>query len=271
MWRAAGVAILSLLLGAAAPAPGDWRAMDPENLLVVETSRGRVVVEMRPEMAPKAVERVKLLAREGVYDGLLFHRVVAGFVAQTGNPNNKDGGTSRHPDVAPEFHFLIPPEALAVVVERSDGREGFVGAVPFGAVSAAEQARRPDPRVRGWGAYCAGVVGMGRQADPGTANSEIFFMLQPARRLDHEYTAFGRVVQGFEAIQGLAVGEPPAAPDRMVRVRVAADLPPGERPRLEAMDPRGPAFRAKAAATMRAKGAAFTICDLEVPVRAVNG
>jgi peptidylprolyl isomerase len=142
-----------------------------------------------------------------------------------------------------------------------------VGATPFQAVSAAEQALRPDPRIRGWGAYCPGVMGMGRQADPGTANSEIFFMRAPARRLDHEYTVVGRVVSGFEAIRTVAVGEPPKVPDLMLKVRVLADLPPPERPRIEVMDTRGPAFQARLAALKRARGAAFSVCDVEVPSR----
>ena len=266
MRRALAVWAACLGLMAAAPAP-DWRPVDPENTLVVDSTRGRIVIELRPEFAPKGVERVKLLAREGVYDGLLFHRVIDGFVAQTGNPNNRDGGTSRHPDLPPEFHFRLPQGAAAIVVERSDGQEGFLGAVPFAAVSPAEAARAGDGRLRGWGAYCAGVVGMGRQANPGSANSEIFFMRAPARRLDHEYTVIGRVVSGLEVVRGVAVGEPPARPDAMTRVRVAADLSAAERPRLEVMDTRGPAFRARVAAAKRAKGAAFTVCDLEVPIR----
>lgn len=244
-----------------APDPSGWRALDPENTLVVDTSKGRIVVEMRPDFAPQAVARVKLLAREGVYDGLLFHRVIEGFVDQTGNPNNRDGGTSRHPDLPPEFQFRIPAEAATVAVERSDGLEGLVGVTPFAGV------RLPDGRIRGWGAYCVGVVGMGRQADPGTANSEIFFMRAPARRLDHEYTVWGRVAQGLDVVRAIAVGEPPASPDRMLRVRVAADLPSAERPRLQAMDTRAAPFRARLEALKRAKGAAFTICDVEVPVR----
>ncbi|RAK62741.1 peptidylprolyl isomerase [Phenylobacterium kunshanense] len=265
MFRTFGIAAAALGLMGAAPA--DWRALDPENTLVLETTKGRVVVELRPEFAPKGVERIKLLAREGVYDGLQFHRVIDGFVAQTGNPNNRDGGTSRHPDLPPEFSFRIPAAAATVVVERSDAREGFVGATPFQAVSAAEQALRPDPRLRGWGAYCPGVVGMGRQADPGSANSEIFVMRAAARRLDHEYTVVGRVVAGGEAVQGLAVGEPPKVPDLMLKVRVAADLPESERPRLEILDERGRAFREHVESLKRANGAAFSICDVEVRSR----
>lgn len=249
------------LMAATPPAETGWRAPDPENTLVIDTTRGRVVVEMRPEMAPQATARVKLLAREGVYDGLLFHRVIDGFVVQTGNPNNRDGGTSRHPDLPPEFQFRLPAEAVSLAVERSDGLEGFVGAVPIAG------ARAPDGRIRGWGAYCRGVAGMGRQADPRTANSEIFFMRDAARRLDHEYTVWGRVVAGLEAVRAMAVGEPPADPDRMLRVRVAADLPSPERPKLQVLDERGPLFQGRLAALKREKGPAFTVCDVEIPVR----
>lgn len=265
--RRTALILAALALMGAAPAPSGWRPLDPQDLLVIDTSKGRIVVAMPPQMAPLAVARVKLLAREGVYDGLLFHRVIEGFVDQTGNPNNKDGGTSRHPDLAPEFQFKLPPGQVAVAVARSDGQEGFVGATPVATVSPAEAARAPDGRLRGWGAYCAGVAGMGRQADPGSANSEVFFMRAPSRRLDHEYTVWGRVVRGLDVVRAIAVGEPPAAPDRMVRVRVAADLPPAERPHLEMLDPATAAFRTRLAAVKAARGAAFSICDLEVPVR----
>ena len=253
--------MLTVLAAAAALAASDFRPLEAENTLVIETTKGRVVVEMAPAMAPKAVERVKLLARERVYDGLQFHRVIDGFVAQTGNPDNRDGGTSKHPDLPPEFQFRIPAAQAVVAVERSDGIEGLVGSTPFAGV------RMPDGRLRGWGAYCPGVAGMGRQADPGTANSEIFFMRAPARRLDHEYTVWGRVVAGQEAVMRVAVGEPPKVPDLMLKVRVMADLPAPERPKLQVLDERGPAFAARLAAQKRAKGAAFTICDVEISTR----
>lgn len=252
------------LMGAA---PG-WREVDPQNLLVVDTTAGRILVEMRPEFAPKAVERLKLLAREGVYDGLQIHRVVDGFVNQTGNPNNRDGGVSRHPDLPAEFSFRLTAEPV-IVRRASDGIEGFVGATPFAAASDAEAARSPQGR-RAWGAYCAGVVGMGRQADPGSANSEIFFMRAPARRLDHEYAVWGRVVDGMEAVLGAAIGEPPIKPDVMTRVRVAADLPAAERPRIQVIDERGDVFAERVKKLRRKKGADFSVCDVPISGRASN-
>jgi len=255
------------LLGAAKPEP-DWRPLDPAQTLVIDTSKGRIVVEMAPALAPLAVARVKRLAREGVYDGLLFHRVIEGFVDQTGDPNNRDGGTSAYPDLPAEFSARLPADApLAVVVRRSDGIEGFVGSVPVAGVSAAEQGLGGDHRPRVWGAYCDGVAGMGRQAGIDTANSEIFFTRAPARRLDHDYAVWGRVVQGLDVVRAIKVGEPPPDPDRMVRVRLAADLPAADRPRLELANPRGPAFQARAAALKARLGARFTICDLPNVVR----
>ena len=77
---------------------------DPENTLVIETSKGRVVIELRPDLAPKHVERIKQLAREKFYDGIVFHRVIEGFMAQTGCPQGRGTGQSKHPNLAAEFN-----------------------------------------------------------------------------------------------------------------------------------------------------------------------
>jgi len=79
-------------------------ANDPENTLIIETTKGRVVIELLPELAPKHVERIKTLAREGFYDGVPFHRVIEGFMAQTGCPNGTGTGGSSYPNLAAEFN-----------------------------------------------------------------------------------------------------------------------------------------------------------------------
>jgi peptidylprolyl isomerase len=268
--RAAVVAAAVGMLGVGRAEP-DWRPLDPQQTLVIDTSKGRIVVEMAPALAPLAVERVKRLAREGVYDGLLFHRVIEGFMDQTGDPGNHDGGTSAYPDLPAEFSARLPDTARpAVVVRRSDGIEGFLGATPIAGVSAAEQALGSDHRLRAWGAYCPGVAGMGRQAGIDTANSEIFFMRAPARRLDHDYAVWGTVVEGLEVVRAAAVGEPPARPDRMIQVRLAADMPPGDRPQLEVMNEKGASFKDHVMRIRNQKGAAFSICDVTVPVRKLS-
>ena len=79
-------------------------SLDPENTLVMETTKGKVVIKLRPDLAPGHVERLKLLAREGFYDGIVFHRVIDGFMAQVGCPHGTGTGGSDHPDLKAEFN-----------------------------------------------------------------------------------------------------------------------------------------------------------------------
>jgi peptidylprolyl isomerase len=95
--------LIALLTAFAAPALAQAPAADPSNTLVIELKTGKVTVQLRPDLAPKHVERVKQLAREGFYNGLKFHRVIAGFMAQTGDPTGTGSGGSKYPDLPAEF------------------------------------------------------------------------------------------------------------------------------------------------------------------------
>ena len=77
---------------------------DPENTLIMDTTQGKVVIALRPDLAPKHVERIKQLAREGFYDGIVFHRVIEGFMAQTGCPKGTGTGGSKYPNLPAEFN-----------------------------------------------------------------------------------------------------------------------------------------------------------------------
>jgi peptidylprolyl isomerase len=248
-----------LLLGVVMNA---WHSIDPASALVVDTTQGRIVVELEPRLAPNAVERVKRLARMHVYDGLLMWRVVdePGFnFVQTGDPHNHDGDRSALPDLRAEFSANIPASQIRFV---RDGLapEGFLGVIPVGASYAGGK-----PRV--WGAYCAGVMGMGRERDVDSANAEIFFMRGTTRNFDHDYTVVGRILVGLDVIRAVAVGVPPKRPDRMLRVRVLSDLPSSERPSIEVLDTHSAEFDRLVAAARRAHGADFSVCDISVPVR----
>jgi peptidylprolyl isomerase len=253
----------------AAP-PADWRSLDAENTLVLDTDRGRVVVELRPEFAPMAVARIKRLARSGVYDGLQFHRVIDGFVAQTGNPNNMDGGRSREPDLPPEFTFRLGAEVPRTQLARPQGEtEGFIGAQPYVAVDEVRMAVSPDRRVTAWGPYCEGVVGMGHDADPASGNSEFFIMRGATRSLDRGYSVVGRVIVGMDVVQALTAGDPPMQPSRLVRARIMADLPESMRPQIQVLNTLSPEFRTLADQVRAVKGADFSICDLRAPARGI--
>jgi peptidylprolyl isomerase len=266
---AAGAVVGPLTVTAPAPLT-DWRALDAENTLVIDTDRGRVIIELRPEFAPLAVAQVKRLARSRVYDGLLFHRVVDGFVAQTGDPNNVDGGKSLEPDLPAEFTFRLGAQTPRTIVARPQGEtEGFIGAQPFVSVDEQRMALSPDHRVTAWGAYCPGVVGMGREADPDSANSEIFVMRATTRSLDARYSVVGRVIVGLETIRALPVGDPPGLPARMLRVQVLADMAPAERPDVYVLNTLSPQFWGHVSRVRDARGADFSICDVDAPVRVV--
>ena len=77
---------------------------DPENTLLIETTKGSIVIEMRPDLAPNHVAHIKKLAREGFYDGIVFHRVIDGFMAQTGDPTGTGTGSSKYPNLKQEFN-----------------------------------------------------------------------------------------------------------------------------------------------------------------------
>jgi peptidylprolyl isomerase len=263
--RTAVVGALGLLAPSAPALCAEaWRSLDPQTVLVIDTTKGRIIVEMRPDFAPNAVARIKLLARAHVYDGLLFHRVLDHYVDQTGNPNNHDGGASTFANLQPEFKVSLKPGQIdAIASQGAGGLSGFVGTLPF------EASYNPaDPSTwRGWAAYCDGVVGMGRQADPGSANSEIFFMRAPSRSLDHDYTAWGRVVFGLDAVRQMAAGEPPAQPDRMLRVQVSADMRESQRPKIQVVDTRSAVFKQNVDDERQRRGADFSVCDVQVDAR----
>ncbi|MFT7595060.1 MAG: peptidylprolyl isomerase [Paracoccaceae bacterium] len=162
---------------------------DPENTILMELTGGTVTIELLADVAPLHAERMKSLARAGAYDNVCFHRVIDGFMAQTGDVqhgNMEDGfnirmagtGSSEHPDVPAEFSKL------------------------------------PHDR---------GTLGAARSANPDSANSQFFVNFSDNNFLNGQYTVYGRVVDGMEHVDAIARGEPPASPDRMISVKVAAD------------------------------------------------
>ena len=171
---------LFLALAVFAFAPAHAQApLDRENTLFIDLDYGRVVIRLRPDIAPRHVERVKELARAKFYDGQVFHRVIEGFMAQTGDPTGTGRGGSGRGNVSAEF-----------------------SRVPFE----------------------RGVVGAARAQNPNSADSQFFIMFARGASLDGQYTVWGQVVSGMEFVDRIRRGEPPARPDRMLRVQVAADV-----------------------------------------------
>ena len=166
--------LASFMLLPAAHAQGS----DPENTLYLDLKDGRVTIQLRPDLAPQHVERIKKLTREGFYDGIVFHRVIDGFMAQTGDPTGTGRGGSKLPDLKAEF------------------------------------SNAPFKR---------GTLGMARASDPNSANSQFFIMFNDGDWLNGQYTVFGEIVDGMDVVDKITRGEPPANPDKILKMQVAAD------------------------------------------------
>jgi peptidylprolyl isomerase len=259
------------MAAAQTPDPRNWRPVDPENTLYIDTVHGRIVVELYPEIAPAHVDRIKTLARANFYNGLTFHRVIDDFMAQTGDPLGTGEGASSLPDLREEFMFRRGPEMPFIqAAEQSRARLGFYKALPIESQPDAQMAVTADGRVSANALHCQGVVSMARAEPVNSANSQFFIMRQPNSALDKRYTIFGRVVWGMDAVMRIAVGNPPPTPDRMLSVRVASDVPDAERAPIYVLRTDGPQFRDLIEDTRRQRRADFSVCDVQIPARVPN-
>jgi peptidylprolyl isomerase len=253
--------------GPAGPGPADWRTPDPNDVLVIDTNKGRIVVEMVPEVAPLHVAQVRALAHENFYDGLRFFRVIDKFMDQTGDPQNNGQGGSSKPNIPAEFTFRRGSDLpFVMAVDQSVVEIGFIKSLPVSSQSMMLGALTKDQKVTAWGLYCQGVMGMARDENPDSGNSQFFLMRYPYPSLEKKYTAWGRVISGMDAVRAIKVGEPVEAPqDVMEHVRLLADLPEKDRPKVRVIDPKGPWFKAQIERTRAAKGTDFTACDVDIP------
>ncbi len=165
-------------------------ADNPEDTLVLETTKGRVVIALRPDLAPNHVAHIKALAREGAYDGVVFHRVIDGFMAQTGDVKfGKEGGPS-----------FDPSRAGTGGSDRPNLKAEF----------------NREPHVRG-------TASMARSQSPDSANSQFFICFDDAPFLNRQYTVWGQVTEGMDNVDKIKRGEPVREPDKIVSMKVAAD------------------------------------------------
>jgi peptidylprolyl isomerase len=259
----------------AQPTDADMRTPDPKDLLVIETSKGRILVELNNLAAPATTDRIRQLARQGVYDNRAFFRVLDNFMDQTGDPLDSGAGTSSLPNLPPEFTFKRGAATPFQLVERAGAVEaGFVGSFPVLSQPMDLGLLTADHTVQAWGTYCAGVLGMARGDDPASANSQFFLMRTNANSADHashaldkQYTAFGRVIAGQDVVDAIKTGEPVAAPqDKMLSVKVVADLPEASRPKVRVVDAGSAWAKAYIARQQAALAPDFTVCSVNLPV-----
>lgn len=266
-----------------------------DELLIIETTKGNILVALSPEFAPVHVARIQKLARERFYDGLIFHRVIDDFMVQGGSPELSNVRRPEHPNLMAEFTNRVAvgfrPNTIGEVragqltigehrFTRVNGDRPLKLQFPFsggdlsvhnGYVVFHEPAGRAafsaDGKVMANIQHCTGVASMARTADENSASTQFFLMRAPASWLDRAYTAWGRVVAGQEIVQAIALsetdehGEDLDYPDRMYSVRLAADLDEAKRPRAYwTVVDHGELAAAVLAAAESTQGSEFDVC-----------
>lgn len=253
------------------PDANEWRSVGEDRLLVIDTTKGRIIIELAPEVAPSHVARMRLLAARGFYDGQKWHRVIDYFMAQTGDPLGTGDGQSPFPDLKGEFTFRRDGQTPFVsVAEPASGRVGFLHSLPIQTQGDDLMPKTGDGKVHAWGLYCSGVAGMARDDNPDSANSQFFLMRQPYPSLEKRYTVWGRVISGLDVVRALKFSPNPDGivtdPDTMQRVRVVADMTEADKPKVRVLDTASARFRALVDQTRQARGADFSVCDITLPV-----
>lgn len=254
-----------------------WRDVDPENMIVIDTAYGVIGVELYPEIAPVHAERIKALARSKFYDNVPFHRVIDGFMNQTGDGSEGNGtGDSDLPNLPAEFTFRRPTDMpVTLISSRENGGKsidvGFYKALPIATQPISQAFLTKDGKVGALGLHCKGVTSMARTNDPNSANSQFFLMRGTAEHLDAQYSVWGNTVMGYKYLEKPkvgAVGEVPGfVPDQMNWMRVAADMPEDKRPRVQVMKTESAAFKTYLKTQKKSNGTYPDICDIVVPTR----
>jgi peptidylprolyl isomerase len=256
---------------------GDWRTIDPQNLVILTLPQGRVVIELAPAFAPNHVDNVRKLARAGFFDGLYIVRAQDDYVVQWGDADAKRPLGEGRRTLKAEFDRANTADLAFDALPDADTyapQTGFSGGFP---------AARDPAGGRAWLTHCYGMVGAGRDNDADSGGGpELYAVIgQAPRQLDRNVTLMGRVVEGMEYLSSMPRGhgdlgfyEKPEMRTPIVSVRVAADLPREGQPRLEALRTDSATFKAlvqgrrfRQDAWYKTPAGHVDVCNVPLPVR----
>lgn len=266
-------------------APSDWRALDPENTVVMEISGQSVIMELAPRFAPKHAANIRTLTREGYYTGSAVVRVQDNYVTQWADPADEEKEKDKLKPLGTALaelpaEFSIPYKGLPLTrFTDPDGWasvSGFVDGMPVAA----------DPsKNKAWIAHCYGVVGAARGTQPDSSNGTSLYAIngQAPRALDLNITVVGRIVKGMEVLSSMPRGpgamgfyDKPEAYIPITRARMLADIPAAEQPNIEIMRTDTATWRNLVEASRHAIGGWAVrsalhnnICNRSVPTRPI--
>ena len=253
----------------AATDTANWRAVDADRLIVFETTKGRIIIETFPEVAPLHVAQFSAIVRSGDYDGTSFHRVIEDFMAQGGDVFAFHGRESGLPNIPAEFTFRRNPAEMVfdMLGDPNKATEGYYKGLPIRTDSMWLAELNKDGMVESSVPHCQGVVSTARLGnDPDSANAQFFLLRAHSDWLDEQYSPWGRILDGQDVVQSLKVGEPVVNPDILTRAYMVADQPVGEQLKAWVQRTDGPDF----AATLEANADA-EVCDLPAVPTMIEG
>lgn len=218
--------------------PEAWREVDPENLVIMETSKGQITIELLPVVAPAHAEQFKAYVRAGLYDETPFHRVIQGFMAQGGDVAATHGPDKMLEPLEAEFTFRRNPTEIPLnTVGPADSADaGLYFGFPMTTQPGFLAEMSKDGLVESWIPHCPGILSTARTDDVNSGNAQFFLISDEGQHLDYKYTAKGRTLTGLDIVQSIKLGPRPDGfpivnPDVVISATMAADLPEETRPK----------------------------------------
>jgi len=250
--------------GAETADEANWRALDPANLIVFETTKGRILIEAYPDVAPKHYAQFKKIIQAGDLDGTTFHRVIDDFMAQGGDVSAKKGADPGWPGIPGEFTFrrdVAKTPLDAVIGPEDTGKNGYLRGFPMLTQPSFFSEMSADGLVSTSIPHCRGVLSTARTSDPNSGDTQFFLMREHSPHLDKQYTAWGQVIAGQDVVKALKKGAPGSGtvdePDLLTSAKMAADMPEASRPKAWVLRTDTEAF----AAELVTRGE-VDVCDL---------
>ncbi|MEO0551112.1 MAG: peptidylprolyl isomerase [Pseudomonadota bacterium] len=220
-------------------APDDWRAVEPENLVIFQTSKGEILIELLPSVAEAHVDQFKAYVQSGLYDGTEFHRVIQGFMAQGGDVAATHGDDKMLEPMEGQFTFRRNPSEMVLdtIGPADSATGGYYKGFPIETQSQFLAEMSKDGLVESWIPHCPGILSTARTDDPNSANAQFFLISEEGQHLDKQYTAKGRVLIGLDVVLKIKLGPRPNGfpipnPDVLTSAKLVSDLPEEDRPEV---------------------------------------